>query len=410
MKLVNIILSVLILLLAVASAVFSYFLFEKREQMVKGWGKMAVTVSQTYAELDKGSGTNVAKSLSPEILSHEKYAELDKNLTQLTQQAQKIVQQRDEMGSTIKKIASVTEMKSIPEDSDFLKLDAYLASQNKVVSWIEEAKQRQDGTIKLLCDSASKLDVSISPEALKTSEYSSEFSKFGDKITAIQTRLSSYNDCFTQIASTLGGSTPDLSDSAYAGAIKSIADSAVKMKDELSTAKSSLDSANSQLAAMQNTVKDKDGNILDLQKTVKTKEETINKLKYMINPEGGIKDDFKLWSDGCPEARMAVQGKIIDINRKYGFVVVDLGTNTKVEQSIGSKTNAVNPKIANNIDMIVARGLEGDNTQYVGRIKIVKVHDNCSIANVVPGSTGDRELRIGDTVYFSSDAIAAMSK
>jgi hypothetical protein len=410
MKLVNIILSVLILLLAVASAVFSYFLFEKREQMVKGWGKMAVTVSQTSAELDKGSGTNVAKSLSPEILSHEKYAELDKNLTQLTQQAQKIVQQRDEMGSTIKKIASVTEMKSIPEDSDFLKLDAYLASQNKVVSWIEEAKQRQDGTIKLLCDSASKLDVSISPEALKTSEYSSEFSKFGDKIIAIQTRLSSYTDCFTQIASTLGSSTPDLSDSAYAGAIKSIADSAVKMKDELSTAKSSLDSANSQLAAMQNTVKDKDGNILELQTKVKTKEETINKLKYMINPEGGIKDDFKLWSDGCPEARMAVQGKIIDINRKYGFVVVDLGTNTKVEQSIGSKTNAVNPKIANNIDMIVARGLEGDNTQYVGRIKIVKVHDNCSIANVIPGSTGDRELRIGDTVYFSSDAIAAMSK
>ena len=107
---------------------------------------------------------------------------------------------------------------------------------------------------------------------------------------------------------------------------------------------------------------------------------------------------------------MAVQGKIIDINRKYGFLVVDLGTNTKVEQAVGSKTNAVNPKIANNIDMIVARGLEGDNTQYVGRIKIIKVHDNCSIANVIPGSTGDREIKIGDTVYFSSDAISAMNK
>jgi hypothetical protein len=157
MKIVNIILSVLILLLAVASAVFSYFLFEKREQMVKGWEKMAVTVNQTAAELDKGSGTNVAKSLAPDALSHEKYAELDKNLTQLTQQAQKIVQQRDDMGSTIKKIASVTEMKSIPEDSDFLKLDAYLASKKKVVGWIEESKERQDGTIKQLCKAGSKL-------------------------------------------------------------------------------------------------------------------------------------------------------------------------------------------------------------------------------------------------------------
>lgn len=412
MKIVNIILSVLILLLAVASAVFSYFLFEKREQMVKGWEKMAVTVNQTAAELDKGSGTNVAKSLAPDALSHEKYAELDKNLTQLTQQAQKIVQQRDDMGSTIKKIASVTEMKSIPEDSDFLKLDAYLASKNKVVGWIEESKERQDGTIKQLCEAGSKLGVTLSADAMKTSEYSGEMRKFSDKVGAVQTRISNYNDSFSQIASTLGASTPDFGDSAYSSSIKGITDAATKMKDDLSSTKSSLDSANSQLASLQNTVKDKDGNIQNLQRKIVKNEEVINKLKIIIDPKGANKsaDDFKLWTDGSTEARMAVQGKIIDINRKYGFLVVDLGTNTKVEQAVGSKTNSVNPKIANNIDMIVARGLEGDNTQYVGRIKIVKVHDNCSIANVIPGSTGDREIKIGDTVYFSSDAIAAMNK
>jgi predicted nucleic acid-binding Zn-ribbon protein len=412
MKIVNIILSVLILLLAVASAVFSYFLFEKREQMVKGWEKMAVTVNQTAAELDKGSGTNVAKSLAPDVLSHEKYAELDKNLTQLTQQAQKIVQQRDDMGSTIKKIASVTEMKSIPEDSDFLKLDAYLASKNKVVGWIEESKERQDGTIKQLCEAGSKLGVSLSADAMKTAEYSGEMRKFSDRVGAVQTRISSYNDSFSQIASTLGASSPDFGDSAYSSSIKSITDAATKMKDDLSSTKSSLDSANNQLASLQNTVKDKDGNIQNLQRKIVKNEEVINKLKIIIDPKGANKsaDDFKLWTDGSTEARMAVQGKIIDINRKYGFLVVDLGTNTKVEQAVGSKTNAVNPKIANNIDMIVARGLEGDNTQYVGRIKIIKVHDNCSIANVIPGSTGDREIKIGDTVYFSSDAISAMNK
>ena len=182
------------------------------------------------------------------------------------------------------------------------------------------------------------------------------------------------------------------------------------MKDDLSSTKSSLESTKNQLASLQSTIKGKDSSIQNLQKDLKGRDDQIAKLKMIISPNTPFKDDFKLWTEGSPEARMAVQGKIIDINRKYGFVVVDLGSNTKVEQAIGNKVNPVNPKITSNIDMVVARGLEGDNTQYVGRIKIIKVHDNCSIANVIPGSTGDREVKIGDTVYLSSDAVAAMSK
>jgi len=410
MKIVNIILSILILLLAIASAVFSYFLFEKREQMVKGWDKMAVTVNQASAELDKGSGTNIAKLLSPELLSHERYSELDKNLAQLTQQAQKIVQQRDDLGSTIKKIATVTEMKNIPNSDDFTKMDAYAAAKKNVLDWVGETKERQDGIIKQICDTASKLDVSITADALRTPEYSGEMRKLDAKIATVKSRISSYNDSFSQMAQIFGSSSPDLSDNAYSGSIRSITDAAQKMKDDLSSAKSSLESTKNQLASLQSTIKGKDSSIQNLQKDIKGRDDQIAKLKMIISPNTPFKDDFKLWTEGSPEARMAVQGKIIDINRKYGFVVVDLGSNTKVEQAIGNKVNPVNPKITSNIDMVVARGLEGDNTQYVGRIKIIKVHDNCSIANVIPGSTGDREVKIGDTVYLSSDAVAAMSK
>ncbi len=411
MKIVNIVLSILILLLAVASAVFSYFLFEKREQMVKGWGKMAVIVNQTSAELDKGSGTNIAKSLSPELLSHEKYSELDKNLTQLIQQAQKIVQQRDDLGSTIKKIATVTEMKTIPNSDAFINLDAYVGAKKNVLDWIVESKERQDGIIRQICDTASKLDVSITADALRTPEYSGEMRKLDTKIMAVQSRISNYNDCFTRLAKTLGDSNPSFDDNTYSTSINSIAVAAQKIKNELNSAKSSLANTQKELASMQSTVNDKKSSIETLQRDLKGRDDQITKLKLIINPSGtGLKDDFKLWTEGSPEARMAVQGKIIDINRKYGFVVVDLGANTKVEQAIGNKINPVNPKITSNIDVVVARGLEGDNTQYVGKLKIIKVHDNCSIANIIPGSTGDREVKIGDTVYLSSDAVAAMSK
>ena len=42
MKVVNVVLSILILLLAAASAAFSYFLFEKRGQLTGGWNKICL--------------------------------------------------------------------------------------------------------------------------------------------------------------------------------------------------------------------------------------------------------------------------------------------------------------------------------------------------------------------------------
>ena len=73
MKVANIILSILIFLLAATSAVFSYFLFEKRSMFVTGWGKMAKAINAAAVELDKDSGTAIAKELTPDNLSHEKF-------------------------------------------------------------------------------------------------------------------------------------------------------------------------------------------------------------------------------------------------------------------------------------------------------------------------------------------------
>ena len=50
MKVFNIILSIFVLLLAIALAVSSFFLYEKRELMLEGWGTFSETAQKT-AEL-----------------------------------------------------------------------------------------------------------------------------------------------------------------------------------------------------------------------------------------------------------------------------------------------------------------------------------------------------------------------
>ena len=45
MKVLNIVLSIVILILAAVSAVTSYLLWEKRTQMIDGWNKMAGAIN-----------------------------------------------------------------------------------------------------------------------------------------------------------------------------------------------------------------------------------------------------------------------------------------------------------------------------------------------------------------------------
>ena len=87
MKAVNIILSILILLLSAAAAVFSYFLFEKRSQFVTGWAKMARVISESSSALDQGSGTQIASKLTTAALAHENYAKLDSLIQELPTQS-----------------------------------------------------------------------------------------------------------------------------------------------------------------------------------------------------------------------------------------------------------------------------------------------------------------------------------
>jgi uncharacterized coiled-coil DUF342 family protein len=407
MKFLNIGLSVLILLLAIASAVFSYLLFEKRDQMVDGWGKMAAALNQTSAALDKGSGTNVAKSLSTDALTHEKYADLEKTLPALTQQAQKVIGERDELSAAIKKIADTTEMKDAPSAEDLAKIDGYAASKDKVVGWIGEVKERQDSTLSAVCASASKIGASLSKDALKGAGYADEIGKLDSKISEVKTKVDTYNDTYKEIADTLGSGSPDLGDSSYKDSVQKIASKAKSVKNELASAKNELASAKSKLNSAEAQIASKASDLEKKEMALKKSEGEVKRLANIIKPDVDPKKIIP-WEDGSREARLAVQGKVIDINRKYGFLVVDLGTGTKVEQTLGSKLNAVNPKIPAQCDMVVARGLDTDNSQYIGKIKLVKVEEHCSIANIIPGSNGDREVKIGDTVYFSVDSLAQL--
>ena len=55
--------------------------------------------------------------------------------------------------------------------------------------------------------------------------------------------------------------------------------------------------------------------------------------------------------------------------------------------------------------MTIARGLNSDKPEFIGKLIVTKVDDHNAICNLVSGELVD--LRVGDDVYFADEDIAA---
>ena len=145
MKITNILLSILILLLAAASAVFSYFLFEKRSQFVSGWGKMAAAINQTAAELDKDSGLPpLANELSTSALSHEQFEALDQKLPKLAERSRQIVNVRDSLADALRRVGTAVGVRNLADEKTMRGVDSHENGKNAVVNAVRDTVSKRD--------------------------------------------------------------------------------------------------------------------------------------------------------------------------------------------------------------------------------------------------------------------------
>lgn len=408
MKWLNIVLSVLVLLLAIASAVCSYFLFEKRELLVKGWSKMAVSVSNAAKELDKGSGTEVAKSVSPEEIGHGNYDNLDSNLTKFNDQAREISKQREVLGKAISNTAEIMEMPNHPGQNDLTKLDSYENAVSNVTGHVKTIKNRYDDTIKQISATGNKIKTPLNANALKGAQYKTEYAKLDNQISAMDSRIQSYDGAYRRFAGIVGVSlaNPDFEYSAINATTNKIQGGIQKIKTDLKTAENTIAQKDRDIAGIKKTVSDKDQQLANEKIAfgkLKERNETLNQL---LEKEG-IPSDTTLWTDGSKEAKRALQGKIIEIDNHFGFMVIDIGSATKVGQKVGPKIAYFNPKIADDAEFLVVRDFDNKNSKYIGRIKLFKLSENNAYAKWVAPPIAGEKVKVGDFVFLPDDTMEA---
>ena len=199
MKVVNVVLSILILLLAAASAVFSYFLFEKRGQLTGGWDKMATAINATAVELDRNSGTKLAGELTADAIGHRNYDALDAKLPKLAAQAKQLVIQRDALADALRRIGSSVDMKNLGTADAFRNLNTYSTRKDDVINAVGDTIKRRNGVIDNFARLAnSSLKIRLDSAKLRNGDRG-EFSKFETALRGVGDRRNTYESGLRQV-------------------------------------------------------------------------------------------------------------------------------------------------------------------------------------------------------------------
>ena len=391
MKAINIILSILILLLSAAAAAFSYFLFEKRSQFVTGWAKMARVINESSAALDKGSGTQIAGKLTPSALAHENYANLDSLMKELPQQSRNIITERDALANALQAVSKLTGMDVVSKDK-LTNLSTYAPNMNRVVGNVQTVVDKRNATYNnLIAAARSGIKVNIDRKLLLDGDRKA-FDSFTQELARVRGRMEYYERSLTAISKKYGS----------AATIKSFGENA--FKEEIAKLEKALDKslANARqlsrdLDAERRTNRNHVANIAKLNNNIKNLNTVIADRDGQIAsfqrafglPES--RSEAKPWKAGSDEARSALRGKVIAVDTKYGYIAIDFGKYSVVEQKIGNRTIEVNPELAVGIPLVITR----KGGEFIARVQIDRVGETSSIANIPLDA---KAIQVGDIV------------
>lgn len=410
MALLNRIVNITVLVLSIIAVVFGYMLFQKREELVKRGDIMAAKIKKISTVLDTKSGTTYSTNIIPEAkkadlnlkknskaadfakktLSHLNYTNLNTVLAPLDKQASDIIDQRNFLGAAMKEIAEKLEIPETFAENQFQEIATYTEKKGQLVHLVEKVNSRDNEIVAQIVDSASKIGLSLDKDTLKNLEnYKTPLTEFATKVEDLKKRSDKYADHITNICKIFGVNTPSLAGNDYSNELSTVEVAMQAVKKDLDDTKAELERTKTELAAKTEEL-NKAITRIDLQE--KTIAGLKKKLDDLLNPDGEATDEKP--QDVNAALLEKLEGKILEVNPKWDFVVIDLGKKNKL--TIGTKQKReVEVELPEGKVMYVGR----DNN-FLAKIKIIRVNENNAIANILPENrTGDIEP--GDKVFFA---------
>lgn len=401
-------LNILIFILAGVAVAFGFFLFQKREELRRRGDEMAKFINEVSGVLDGGSDTKVQDLLdfenkyitdveNPEYnaeklkisLYHNNYKKLNSVLRPFKTQANDLITQRDLLGDTLNKVLVSLEIPNAAEfeATTFMATTSYVEQDAKLLEIVAKLNARDNDIFAKIAESADVIGKgTIDAQALKhLEEYTTPLTSFTAMVQALKTRSDTYAANIGELCGIFGVSAPSLDGEDYTAALDTAKTEMQGQKDEFEQTKVDLQRTKDKLAVTEDKL---EAEIAKLATANATIVDLREKLSNFVDVDKDLKDaDLRL--------NLKLEGKILRVNEKWGFVVIDLGSNNKM--IVGKDKSIKTVPLDEDVNMDVARG-----SNFLGQIHIVKVAENCAIGDIVPESLSGK-MEPGDKVFFARE-------
>lgn len=401
MKKLNVGLSIAILVLALISAIFSIILFSKRSEFLAGWDQFAEAVSKSAATLDKKSGDNkLSRQLAMQRLDHTNVGQVGDILPELNKRSVKIIAQRDAFAEALRRSASIVGSRDIPSDDELCSLSGYEKGKNNIVNSVNDAINRRNAIYnklqQLFRQESGSLKSDLDIAGLKEGKLSA-LDPVVDALQRNRSRISVYERNLQEISRVAGeNSSFRKGEDDYTQSVGKIT-TAVKAQDEkVNKLQSDLTGANNTISKQQSEIEEKDRTIAAKDNEIADRNALISGYRRALGLEDADANSVP-WKDGFSEVRSAWVGKIKEVNRDYGYVVIDLGSGTTVKQKLGKNFLDVKVVPEKGMALVVARGDLASSADFVARVTLEEIGKEASTANIPLGAN----IKVGDIVYVA---------
>ena len=409
----NKVLNILTLVVAIAVVVGAYMLFEKRTLLLDRGDILAKELKATAKTLDQGSGTKVNDLIGD--LDHKKVDDVKKvkgfasKVSKLSAQAKSVIEQRNALATALTSVASKLSIEGV--DAANLENIAQTPQENeKVLSNVDLVVER-DGIINAgIGKAAETAGVEVDTDTLMSldvDEVETGMQTFGEGITALVEKNSEFKQHIGEISQILEIDDADIDD------LDSNIENITQFKEDFDDTKSQLETAKTDLEEKEAELADAKTNIENLKSRMAEQEKAVVQLKDILNKSiEAIREkeealaQVETTSDEYYDYLKLVRGKVIKINDKWGFAVINVGSKNAAGQS-GLNLSA-DKAIPEGEMMDIARNVNGSN-EYVAQFKVTKVYDDFTVGNII-AKDDSYKPEVGDEVYFSNATIDAMKE
>lgn len=242
------------------------------------------------------------------------------------------------------------------------------------------------------------LQLTIDANKLRAADQAA-LNQFSQRLTQFGNERRDFENTLNEIVRQAGGSSLNFSGNNFKGALDQARQAGERPEGQARRSQPHHRRPQSgDPSAKKNELNGKNNEIATLKKSLDDK---IYQLDGLRGALGLDKNDVlpMPWKPGSPEARKRIVGHVADVSSKYGYIAIDLGTESTVQQELGNKVGEINVNLTPGLEMVVSRGdLAVPTSDFVTKVKLTKVDKNCSIAEPI-GEQKDT-VQVGDKVWF----------